>query len=313
MTVAQTTREPNLISRLVNGILSIKPIWNVAKYQARQMMITRAEKIGVPWRDNVKQLQAYPHWSELRSKVENNGLTYPDYYLTSFHAYDQGNLCWEAALEVESAAKAVHSTIWKDTDGIKAGGDAKIRQQYHNVLKEQLKTEPQQIVDLGCSAGLSTFPLQKTYPNAEITGVDLSPYCLAVAQYRSQERNSKINWLHAAAEATGLPPHSFDLVSAFLVFHELPQSAAKGIFAEARRLLRKDGYFAMMDMNPSSDAYQKMPPYVLTLLKSTEPYLDQYFTLDIVTALEEAGFAKPTITPISPRHRAIIAKVSYYI
>ncbi|MGK7945812.1 MAG: class I SAM-dependent methyltransferase [Microcystaceae cyanobacterium] len=309
MTVAQTTREPNLISRLVNGLLSIKPLWNVAKYQARQMMITRAEKIGVPWRDNVKQLQAYPNWSELLSQVENSALTYPDYYLTSFHAYDQGNLCWEAALEVESAAKAVHSTIWQDTDGINVGGDAKIRKNYHNVLKAQLEVEPQQIIDLGCSAGLSTFPLQETYPDAQITGIDLSPYCLAVAQYHNQERNKNINWLNAAAEATGLPSNSVDLVSAFLVFHELPQSAAKAIFAEARRLLRKGGYFTMMDMNPRSEVYQKMPPYVLTLLKSTEPYLDQYFTLDIVTALEEAGFEKPTITPISPRHRAIIAKV----
>ncbi|MGK7933578.1 MAG: class I SAM-dependent methyltransferase [Microcystaceae cyanobacterium] len=310
MTVAQTTREPNLISRLVNGVLSIKPIWNVAKYQARKMMITRAEKMGVPWRENVKQLQAYPHWSELLSKVENNALTYPDYYLTSFHAYDQGNLCWEAALEVESAAKAVHSTLWKETDGIDVGGDAKMRQRYHHALKGQLQIKPQQIVDLGCSTGMSTFPLQDTYPDAQVTGVDLSPYSLAVAQYHSQEPHSKINWLHAAAEATGLSDNSYDLVSAFLIFHELPQSAAKEILAEARRLLKKDGYFAMMDINPRSEAYQKMPPYVLTLLKSTEPYLDQYFTLDVVTALEAVGFEKPTITPISPRHRAIIAKVS---
>lgn len=309
MTVAQTTREPNLISHLVNGLLSIKPIWNMAKYQARQMMIHRAEKMGVPWRDNVKKLQSSQNWSENLSKVENHQLTYPQYYLTSFHAYDQGNLCWEAAWEVESAAKAVHSTIWKDTEGINPKGDGKIRQNYHNVLKSQLEIDPKQILDMGCSAGLSTFPLQEAYPTSQITGIDLSPYCLAVAQYRAQERHSKINWLHAAAEATGLPQKSFDLVSAFLVFHELPQSAAKAIFQEARRLLRKGGYFAMMDMNPCSDAYQKMPPYVLTLLKSTEPYLDQYFTLDVISALKEVGFKTPQITAISPRHRAIIAKI----
>jgi hypothetical protein len=53
-----------------------------------------------------------------------------------------------------------------------------------------------------------------------------------------------------------------------------------------------------------------MPPYVLTLLKSTEPYLDQYFTLDIEQALVEAGFQPPIITLTSPRHRAIVARVS---
>ncbi len=310
MNATETTPQPPLTTHLINRLLSIKPLWNIAKYQARQMMINRAEKIGVPWRNNVKILKKAQNWTEVYTKIENTQISYPDYYLASFHAYEQGNLCWEAALEVESAAKAVHSTIWKDTEGISIEGDAKIRQNYHHVLKSQLIQPPQNILDLGCSAGLSTFPLQKAYPQSQITGLDLSAYCLAVAQYRSQfYENHHITWLHAAAEATGFPNNSFDLVSAFLVFHELPQSAAKAIFQEARRVLGNGGYFAMMDMNPRSEVYRKMPPYVLTLLKSTEPYLDQYFTLDVVSALIEAGFQTPQITPISPRHRAIIAQV----
>lgn len=94
------------------------------------------------------------------------------------------------------------------------------------------------------------------------------------------------------------------------MFHELPQQATREIFAEARRLLRSGGYLTLMDMNPRSEIYRKMPPYVLTLLKSTEPYLDQYFTLDIEQALVEAGFQAPIIIPTSPRHRAIVARVS---
>ena len=101
----------------------------------------------------------------------------------------------------------------------------------------------------------------------------------------------------------------FDLVSSFLVFHELPQSAAIAIFQEARRLLRPGGSFALMDMNPKSPDFQAMPPYIFTLLKSTEPYLDQYFTLDVENALIAAGFQSPTIEAVSPRHRAIIARI----
>lgn len=48
-------------------------------------------------------------------------------------------------------------------------------------------------------------------------------------------------WIHAAAEATGLPDASFDLVSAHLLFHELPQSAAIDILREARRLPASGG------------------------------------------------------------------------
>lgn len=305
MTTAVKTA-PTLASQFVNGILSIKPLANLAKQQARSMMIKRAEKIGVPWRQRVQELRTHD-WDSYLAEVENPQLTYPEYYLCSFHAYEKGNLSWDAALEVEVAAYAVHAGIWS---GAGAKGDPKLRQSYHDIVKEQVTIQPQDILDLGCSVGMSTFALQELYPQANITGIDLSAYFLAVAQYSCKQRNARINWKHAAAESTGLPDASFDLVSAFLLFHELPQEAARQIFREARRLLRPGGYLTIMDMNPKSEIYAKMPPYILTLLKSTEPYLDQYFTLDIEQAIAEAGFEAPTITCNSPRHRTVIAKAA---
>ncbi|AHJ27241.1 class I SAM-dependent methyltransferase [Nodularia spumigena CS-584] len=304
MTAATTT--PGLASRLVNGILAIKPLANLAKHQARQMMIKRAERIGVPWTQEVKTLQARD-WTQELAQVQNPQLSYPDYYLNSFHAYETGNLSWQAAFEVKPAAHAVHAKIWQDAE---AQGDAKLRQSYHDILTASLPHTPQDILDVGCSVGLSTFALQEIYPQSQITGLDLSPYFLAVAHYRAEQRQGQINWLHAAAESTELPDASFDLVSIFLMCHELPQSATRQIFAEMRRVLRPGGHLAIMDMNPRSEIYQKMPPYILTLLKSTEPYLDEYFALDIEQALVEAGFQAPTITSNSPRHRTIIAQVS---
>ncbi|MBK1989101.1 class I SAM-dependent methyltransferase [Sphaerospermopsis aphanizomenoides BCCUSP55] len=297
---------PDLPSRMVNGILAIKPLANLAKHQARQMMIKRAEKIGVCWTKEVDRLQGRD-WTTDLAQVQNPQLTYPDYYVTSFHAYETGNLSWQAAFEVESAAHAVHAKIWQDFE---AQGDAKLRQSYHNIVKSSISQPPQDILDLGCSVGMSTFALQEVYPEAKITGLDLSPYFLAVANYRNQQCQTKINWVHAAAESTGMPNASFDLVSIFLMCHELPQSATRQIFAEARRVLRPGGHLAIMDMNPKSPIYKQMPKYILTLLKSTEPYLDEYFTLDIEQAFVEAGFQTPSITSNSPRHRTIIAQVS---
>lgn len=309
MTATQAHQtQPSLVSRLINGIFAIKPLYNIAKHQARQMMITRAQKIGVPWRDNVRQLRSH-NWETEKASIESPNLVYPDYYLGSIHAYCNGDLDWLAALEAESAAYTVHSTIWKDTDGISVNGDPKLRQAYHDVLN-QLSLNPQTILDLGCSVGMSTFALQEVYPQAKVTGLDLSPFHLSVAQYRTRERQANINWIHANATSTQRADQSFDLVSSFLMFHEIPQITAKEILQEVRRILRPDGYFTMMDMNPKSEAYQKMPPYIFTLLKSTEPYLDEYFTLDITSALLEAGFKSPHITMISPRHRAIVAQVA---
>ncbi len=303
--VIATKKTTPFSTRLINGLLGIKPLYGLAKHQARQMMIKRGERIGVPWKKQLEEMKTVDWESEIK-KVENPDLSYPDYYLTSFHAYEQGNMDWKPALELEVAALTVHSTIFNKAGELE--GDSKLRASYHNVLKPQIP-EPQDILDLACGVGLSTFAIQEIYPEAKVTGLDLSPYFLSVANYRSQQRQADIKWVHAAAESTGLPDASFDLVSIYLACHELPQSATRQIFTEARRVLRANGHLAIKCMNPQCEAYQKMPPYVFTLFKSTEPYLDEYFFLDIKQALIDAGFQTPTITPSSPRHRTVVAKV----
>lgn len=312
-----TTSAPNpkigIVSRLVNGILAIAPIFNIAKQRARKMMIERSESMGVDWLQIAADLQKQDLDGEL-AKVQNPNLKYPEYYLKPFHAYSEGNLGWMPATEVEVAAYAVHSRIWKD-DKPPVEGDARLRQSYLDILQEQMP-QPQDILDVGCSVGMSTFSLQSAYPNSKITGLDLSPHFLAIANYNTRTKHpelletQQVQWIHTTAEQTGLPDHSFDCVSCFLIFHELPQEATRQILREIRRVLRPNGYFAMMDMNPYSDIYAKMPPYILTLLKSTEPYLDQYFSLDLAAELVAAGFEAPTITANTPRHRTVIAKVA---
>ncbi len=312
-----------LVSQLVNSLLSLPFLAKFAKDRARALIIKRAEAIGVAWREDVRLLRARggteafsPQWETDLAEITNPDLEYPEYYLTSFHAYDRGNMSWDAAMEVEVAAYSVHANIFAETG---RSGDTRLRQSYHDLLTQTLPTPPQAIVDIGCSVGMSTFALQNIYPDAQLTGVDLSPYFLSVANYRAEccrRRQAvralvqNIDWVHAAGEATGLPAASYDLVSLFLICHELPQTATRQIFQEAKRLLKPGGHIAIMDMNPQSEIYSQMAPYILTLLKSTEPYLDRYFTLDISQALVDAGFHAPTITANTPRHRTVIAQVS---
>ena len=300
------TASPTPMTQVVNGLLGIKPLWNVAKWQARNMMIKRAERLGIPWRETVKTYQAQD-WDTIWQTAVNPDLTYPDYYQASFHGYDQGHLCWDAAFEFEVAANAVHSSLFPEAG---AKGDAKLRQSYHDVLLAQLPQAPQRILDLHCTVGLSSFTLQACYPNAQLTGLDFSPYYVTLAAYNGQQQQRHIDWVHALPEATGLADQSFDLVSAFLLFHEMPQDATRRIFREARRLVKTGGSFTLMDMNPRSQAYLTMPPYVMTLLKSTEPFMDQYFALDLEAELLAAGFDRVTIYPNSVRHRTAIATVN---
>jgi ubiquinone/menaquinone biosynthesis C-methylase UbiE len=301
-------------TQVVNGLLAVKPLAAFAKNRARNLIIKRAESIGVAWRNDVKTLKARntdkpfdPTWEQELTQIKNPKIVYPDYYLTSFHAYSEGNMGWEPAMEVEVAAYSVHAKIFAETG---KNGDQQLRQSYHQILQENISQTPQQIVDIGCSVGMSTVAMQSVYPQAQITGVDLSPYFLTVANYRHGKEN--IKWVHAAAEHTDLPADSYDLVSLFLICHELPQKATLEIFEEARRLLKPGGHIAIMDMNPASEIYSQMPPYILTLLKSTEPYLDQYFSLDIDLALQTTGFESIKIFANSPRHRTVIAKAKEY-
>jgi ubiquinone/menaquinone biosynthesis C-methylase UbiE len=300
-----------LATQVVNSLLAVKPLAAFAKNRARNLIINRAESIGVAWRSEVKILKARdtgkpfdPAWEQELAQFTNSATTYPDYYLTSFHAYSEGNMGWEPAMEVEVAAYSVHAKIFAETGKT---GDQQLRQSYHQILQANIPQAPQQIVDIGCSVGMSAVAIQSAYPQSQITGIDLSPYFLTVANYRHGDKN--IEWVHAAAERTDLPTASYDLVSLFLICHELPQTATLEIFAEARRLLKPGGHIAIMDMNPASEIYSQMPPYILTLLKSTEPYLDQYFSLDIDLALQTTGFKSIKTFANSPRHRTVLAQV----
>ena len=51
---------------------------------------------------------------ELKAQIEDTSLQYPDYYHQKFHAYDGGNLDWEAAWEVEVADATLAMRIFKD-------------------------------------------------------------------------------------------------------------------------------------------------------------------------------------------------------
>ncbi|MGK7888058.1 MAG: hypothetical protein AB4042_01905 [Leptolyngbyaceae cyanobacterium] len=188
---AAVTSSPGIASQIVNKVLGIKPIFNVAKHRARAMMVKRAATIGVDWPGEVAALRSrqaisstptslsaveamplHPGWEAELAQIRNDNLVYPTYYLNPFHAYDEGNMGLFPALEVDVASKTVHAKIWPEAG---AQGDAKLRQSYHDVLKATLPTPPQDIVDIGCSAGHSTMGLRSLSPQSHCTGVELSP------------------------------------------------------------------------------------------------------------------------------------------
>ncbi len=304
------------LSRSVNLLIKTRPIYALMKQQARKVLIKTAETNGIPWRQTVVDLDR-PEVTDRITALTNPSVTYPDYYQVPFHAYDAGNLCWKAAFEAEPATYSMALRVWPE-DGLtwQAARD-RLRGSFHRVLADYGPAQVTDILDVGCSVGLSTLPLHRFYADRQeqapnTIGLDLSPYMLAVAQYRAEtdpDASAKnIRWVHGLAEATGFAAASFDLITLQFVIHELPQAATRAIAEEALRLLRPGGALAIVDNNPQSPVIQSLPPVLFTLMKSTEPWTDEYYPLDVEGLLKDVGFeVKPTIAS-DPRHRAIVAR-----
>jgi ubiquinone/menaquinone biosynthesis C-methylase UbiE len=299
----------DLLSRAVNLLIQTKPIYALMKQQARKVLIKTAEKNGVPWRNTYKTLSESNLTAQL-PQVTNDRLTYPDYYNRPFHAYDQGNLCWDAAFEAESATYAMALRVWPQDNLTWEAAQDRLRSSFHQVLSQTITRPVQSILDIGCSVGISTIALHKFYqtqnPSVTTTGLDLSPYMLTVAKHRDSK--GEITWLHGLAEQTGFSDHSFDLITLQFVIHELPCQASADIFREIYRLLKPGGSIALVDNNPQSQVIQNLPPVLFTLMKSTEPWSDDYYTFDVEAALKTAGFTQIMTCESDPRHRTITAQ-----
>uniref|UniRef100_M1API9 CMV 1a interacting protein 1 n=1 Tax=Solanum tuberosum TaxID=4113 RepID=M1API9_SOLTU len=239
-------------------------------------------------------------------------------YLNPFHAYDEGNLSWLAAAEADAATMSMvrraipNASSLEEANQIVRGNWLDAIEKHHQQYSADFSIRD--ILDIGCSVGVSTGYLADRFPSAKVTGLDLSPYFLSVAQYKEKKRNQRknpISWIHANGENTGLPSESFDLVSIPYVFHECPERAIRNIVKESFRLLRPGGTIAITDNSPKSKILQELPPVLFTLMKSTEPFLDEYYLTDLERVIKETGFANVQTVLTDPRHRTVTATVPY--
>ena len=312
--------QSTLAEKIIEKAFSIRPLFKLAAGVARSSIVKQGAAIGVDWEKETQAL--YDKMNTLEnyfSKFNSPKLEYPSYYLKPFHAYDEGNLSWQAAVEVEAAALSVHAHIYTPSRKIlDINGDFMLRDNFHknmmSILSKSNVRPIRQILDIGCSTGLSTLKLHDTFPDAEIIGCDLSPYMLAVARLRLEDDNhrsaqGKVEYLHSAGEATPLNDNSVDLVSICLVSHELPQDASRSVFQEAYRVLRPGGVLSFMGMNPRSEAFQRFAAntFAFQAFRSTEPWLLEYISLDLEAMLQDCGFSEVTMIPNSPRHRTVVA------
>jgi len=280
-------------------------IWSLLsknlKGHARNWFINRAEKKGIKWNSYKNANMQLNVTSKLENimKIKNNlTISYPEYYLQPFHGYDEGNMEWLPSYECEAATLSISSTYWDNitVDDAEKQFRFNISKNIENYLNQEQIEQPNNILDIGCSIGISTEYTKKYFTNAtNIVGVDLSPYFISMAEYRAQILNNNIKYIHANAENIPLENNTFDLILCTFIFHEVPLIPTDKIIQEAIRLLKKDGVLAIIDLDP-----EKLID-TLTINKFrrwsfevTEPHIYQYYLNNMTQSLVTNGFINVT-------------------
>jgi ubiquinone/menaquinone biosynthesis C-methylase UbiE len=107
------------------------------------------------------------------------------------------------------------------------------------------------ILDAGCGDGRLALELKRLYPDAEVWGIDVGGPMVRFAHMRANELKVGVNYAQVLAEETGFPDGHFDIVTSFLLFHEVSGAANKQIIRETARILRPGGVFAPGDIRTS--------------------------------------------------------------
>ena len=151
--------------------------------------------------------------------------------------------------------------------------------------------QPTRILDLGCGIGGSTMPLADRFPSAEIWGVDLAEPMIRVAHRLFEENGKRGIFAQADASETGFGDGFFDVVTATILFHEVPVDLGQKIVREAYRILRPGGWFVVGDVEP----YRKLSPYRAFISdwqtdNNGEPFWRGFLESDLTAWFDNAGF-----------------------
>jgi ubiquinone/menaquinone biosynthesis C-methylase UbiE len=220
-----------------------------------------------------KGLQRYYEsvdWEKQSDRFRRADVVTPSYYNQNFHGIKGGYLNPGAAVSYDAI-----------TQYVLPPNETLVRQ----ALIDAIKVQPRRILDLGCGTGSTTLLLKQTFPEAEVIGLDLSPYMLVRAEHKAQNANLEIVWRHGNAQETSLKSGSIDLVTASLLFHETPSVSCEAILRESFRLLVAGGQVLILDGNQKTLRQLEWLNNVFE-----EPYIREYAAGSVDASMSATGF-----------------------
>ncbi|CAN7422801.1 class I SAM-dependent methyltransferase [Phenylobacterium sp. LjRoot219] len=113
---------------------------------------------------------------------------------------------------------------------------------------KQLGLAPKRVLDFGCGIGSSAPHLREAFPDAEITGVDVSEKSLSVARARFPGAAEFVAYDPGAAPPG--PADGYDLIFSACVFHHIEADEHVAIFRRLRERLAAGGVMTIFEHNP---------------------------------------------------------------
>jgi ubiquinone/menaquinone biosynthesis C-methylase UbiE len=147
------------------------------------------------------------------------------------------------------------------------------------------------VLDLACSIGQSTTAFKRRYPQADVWGIDYSAPMLRTAHRRAAKLGIDVTFAQRLIEQTGFESKHFDLVFAFIVFHELPLRIIRATIREAARITRPGGVFVIYDFTSTANKspFQRYHRW-FDARHNGEPYSQDFCDCDMSGLLKEHGF-----------------------
>lgn len=228
-------------------------------------------------------------WDKVADRFVPPDFVYPEYYRSqNFHGIEGGYLTVSAAITYDPITRYAlpPNETWVREEAIAAIGG-----------------QPRRILDLGCGTGSMALMLKQTFPNARITGLDLSPYMLAMAEYNAAQKGLELEWQQGKAETTNFPENEFDLIAIALLFHETPAEITRAILRESWRLLASGGQIVILDGNQKT---LRQTDWLNNIFE--EPYIRDYARESLEASLGATGFVSVQTQEIWGIHQVTIAR-----
>jgi ubiquinone/menaquinone biosynthesis C-methylase UbiE len=239
-------------------------IWDTFLYPIAKFLIDEDK-----WRRYAQSID----WEKECDRFRRTDVIIPSYYSSqNFHGIKGGYL--------NSSAAVTYDPI---TEYALPPNETWVRQ----ALIDAVKVQPRRILDLGCGTGSTTIMLKQAFPQADVIGLDLSPYMLVRAEDKANTAGLDITWRHGNAEKTSFPNTSFDLITAALLFHETPVAVSQAILQECFRLLVAGGQVLILDESQKSLRQWEWLNKIFE-----EPDIHKYTADSVDARMGAAGFGK---------------------